>query len=170
MASSRTSLAKLNAKIFDVPLWIVLSMILLIWGVQAPMITLKELVFWQRTFSVITGIENLFHEKYYTLACVIVLFSVIFPFAKLATLFYLWAAPLSDEKREFFIRWLHSLGKWSMLDVFVVAVTIVISKISMLAKAEPHIGIYIFGSSILLSMVAVMRMEHLTRNVFLRRR
>ena len=48
-----------------------------------------------------------------------------------------------------------------MLDVFVVAITIVITKISGLVEAEAHVGIYVFAVSVILSMIATMRIEKL---------
>lgn len=48
-----------------------------------------------------------------------------------------------------------------MLDVLVVAITIVITKISGLVEAEAHIGIYVFAVSVFLSMIATMRIEKL---------
>ena len=53
------------------------------------------------------------------------------------------------------------LGKWSMLDVFVIAVTIVVTKISRFAEAEARLGIYFFGASILLTMFTTERIESL---------
>jgi len=50
-----------------------------------------------------------------------------------------------------------------MLDVFVVAVMIVVAKISKLASAEAHIGIYFFGGSIALAMLATMEMDKLLK-------
>ena len=48
-----------------------------------------------------------------------------------------------------------------MLDVFVIAVTIVVTKISRFAEAEPRLGIYFFGASILLTMFTTERIERL---------
>ena len=163
MPDTKKSLAQLNPKVYDVPLLILLSTAFLIWGIQAPMITWNELVFWKHTFTLITGIESLFQEKYYGLGLIIVFFSIIFPLVKLIALFFLWSVRLSEKKRQLLMRRIETFGKWSMLDVFVVSVTIVISKLSVLAKAQAHMGIYIFCASILLSMFAAMRLAHLTR-------
>lgn len=159
----KKSLAALHPKNTEVPVLILTAFIALIYGLTLPVITLKELVFWKHTFSVVTGIKNLYEEKYFVLAGVIFLFSVLFPFFKLSTLWTLWFFRMAPERRQFLLKWLGILGKWSMLDVFVVAVTLVISKISYLAKAEAHAGIYVFGLSVMLSMITTFRMEQLTR-------
>jgi len=46
------------------------------------------------------------------------------------------------------------LGKWSMLDVFVIAIIIVPIKLGALASAKAEIGIYYFGASIILAILA----------------
>jgi paraquat-inducible protein A len=54
------------------------------------------------------------------------------------------------------------LGKWSMLDVFVIAVTIVIVKVGgSFAKAEPRPGLYVFSLAVFLSMILTGRVHKL---------
>jgi len=164
MFTVHRSLRDLQPRHLEVPALLLVSAILLIFGLTLPTVTLKELVFWKHTFSILSGIQNLFKEGHYFLSVIIFLFSVVFPIAKLATLGTLWFARLPRRKRLFLLRWLGALGKWSMLDVFIVAIMIVISMTSGLMSAEPHVGIYIFGASIMLSMIATMRMNRLSRH------
>lgn len=135
-----------------IPLGLAAAFVLLILGLFLPVMHLKELVIFKSTFSVVTGIQGLFHEGHYGLAIILFLFSVVFPIFKLAALCALWSGKMVARKRERFLHWLAVLGKWSMLDVFVVAVTIVITKISKLAAAEPRAGIYFFCASVVLTM------------------
>ncbi|OGX08929.1 MAG: hypothetical protein A2Z88_02045 [Omnitrophica WOR_2 bacterium GWA2_47_8] len=139
------------------------SAVLLFFGLFLPVITLKELVFWTHTFSVLTGITSLFHEKQYFLGVIIFFFSIVFPIFKLAILAIIWFSKLVEEQRASFLYWLGVLGKWSMLDVFVIAVTIVVTKISTFAEAQAETGIYFFGGSILLAMLITERIERLLR-------
>lgn len=135
-----------------IPLTLAAAFVLLILGLFLPVLHLKELIIFKSTFSVVTGIIGLFHEGHYGLAVIIFLFSVVFPVFKLVMLCVLWFGKMAAKKREKFLHWLAVLGKWSMLDVFVVAVTIVITKISKLAAAEPRMGIYFFCASVVLTM------------------
>ena len=52
-----------------------------------------------------------------------------------------------------------------MLDVFVVALTVVAIKISIITDVAVHFGIYAFTAAILLSLVTVQRMTHLARRM-----
>lgn len=159
--SRQCSLQEENPKYYFIPLLLVLAGASLGFGLFLPVITLKELVFWQHTFSVVTGIESLFMEGHYILAAIIFLFSIIFPVFKLVILFAVWFIKLSNEQRISFIHLLNVTGKWSMLDVFVVAVTIVIAKISNFASATPEVGIYFFAFSIILAMAVTFMVERL---------
>ena len=51
------------------------------------------------------------------------------------------------------MNWLSHYGKWSMLDVFVVALLLVIVKLGVLATVEVHYGIYMYAAAGLLIML-----------------
>jgi len=157
------SLNQIHPKRYYIPVSLFLAALLLIFGLYLPVITIKELIFWKTTFSIITGIQSLFLEGHYFLAAIILLFSVCFPILKLTTLFYIWFSPVSDTFRSKVIEWMGILGKWSMLDVFVVAIMIIITKISKFASAEARIGIYFFGTSVILAMTATEKIHRLLK-------
>lgn len=159
------SLMQIFPRSFDVPIMLLTSAILLGFGLYLPVIKLNELVFWTHTFSVYTGIISLWKEQHYFLSVIILVFSIIFPFIKLGVLCLVWFRRISNDQRETYLKWLANLGKWSMLDVFVVAITIVVAKISKFASAEPKIGIYFFGGSIILAILVTMRIERLTNKI-----
>jgi len=144
---------------------LVLATITLIIGLVLPVITLKELVFWKHTFSVLGGIASLWTEKHYFLSVVIVLFSVVFPLLKLTALYFLWFGTMASDRSRTYLHWLTAFGKWSMLDVFVVAVTIVVAKISHFASARAEVGIYFFAFSIALTMILTSRIEKMMKGV-----
>lgn len=163
MAEKRVSLISAYRWRLDVPLVLVASLGLLLAGLSKPVITLKKMYLWKDTYSILSGIELLMHENQWILAFIVFFFSVVFPFTKLAGLLTIWVLPGSDKEREKSLHWLGILGKWSMLDVFVVAITVVIAKIGSIATATPREGIYFFGASIFLAMFATMEIERLVR-------
>lgn len=81
-------------------------------------------------------------------------FSMIFPVLKIILLIIIWFHPLTETSRIRLAHWTDTLGKWSMLDVFVVAILIVLIKSKDIADATAGIGIYLFTAAILLSMFA----------------
>ncbi len=150
--SPKASLQELHPKRIDVVILIILSVVFLIIGLSLPILTVRKL--WDsNTYSIITGIQNLWDEKYYVLAVIIFVFSIIFPIAKLCALCAVWFARLQEEQRKKLIHFMEIFGKWSMLDVFVSAIIIVWVKLGALASARAENGIYFFAVSILMTML-----------------
>ena len=71
----------------------------------------------------------------------------------------------TDDQRLRVFKWLEILGRWSMLDVFVVAMIVVIAKSGGALKASPKIGIYLFAIAVLLSLVVTVHIRSLARRV-----
>ena len=87
------------------------------------------------------------------LALLVVGFSAVFPFVKLAVL---WSCtvrgPASGRRGRLAL--VEALGKWSMLDALLVAILLALTKGQWLISAEPRWGIPLFVGAIALSMTA----------------
>ncbi len=150
--NNKMSLQAIHPKRLDIVFLILVSAGLLMAGFKLPILTVRKL--WENnSFSILTGITNLWGDKYYFLAALIFFFSIIFPVAKLAALSVIWFFRMTDEQRKRIMYFLELLGRWSMLDVFVVALLVVSIKLGVLASAKAEIGIYFFGASVLLAMI-----------------
>jgi paraquat-inducible protein A len=109
-----------------------------------------------REFSLIGGIRELCEQGDYLIGAVLLAFSVIFPFAKLLALLVATSAmvPLPTSAR----RRLHQLatvtGKYSLLDILVVAIIIVLVKFHGIAEARALPGTTLFCVAIFLSILA----------------
>lgn len=160
-ATAVRSLRAQHPKRWDVPALIVVSTGLLIAGLSLPVMRTTKLVFWKDEYSIWSGIRALFEESHFGLGVLLLFFSVVFPFAKLAALGGIWFVPMKAGWRQRTLFWLKVLGKWSMLDVFVIAVIIVISQMGGVVEAEARIGVYIFGGAIIGSMLASFMVDHL---------
>lgn len=133
-------------------------------GVTAPMLTLTKLVFVKNTFSVLSGIANLYAGEEYLLCGIIVLFSLVLPLVKLGLLVRIWnAAHPAEPHHRRHIKWLATVGRWSMLDVFVVAILVASVKLGALAKVEILYGWYAFAASVLLIMVSTYLVQERLR-------
>ncbi len=162
----KKSLKDLHPNRRDVPLLIGLALAVLIAGLSLPILTVEKTVFWrhwQNHYSVFVGVVELTKSGDWLLAIVLFFFSMVFPFVKLFSLALLWYRKMSDAERMKTLHWLGLLGKWSMLDVFAVAILIVAAKLRDLTQVQPRIGIYLFGLAIILSMLATMRVEQLAK-------
>ena len=148
-----------------VPAAIVLSFVLLLIGLSLPLLYTQK-VFWKSTYSVWDGVVSLWEQGEHELALVIFFFSIAFPIFKLAALLVIWFVPLAERHRASLLHWLGLLGKWSMLDVFIVAILIVLVKLGPLVKVEPRIGVYVFAAAIACSMLSAMLVDRLARRSF----
>jgi paraquat-inducible protein A len=89
---------------------------------------------------------------------VILIFSVIFPAAKLIALAVSWQAERGSAERHLGV--LEQLGKWSMLDVFVIAALVACFKgFPGGSHVQIEWGIYVFAASVVLSMLAMRSMK-----------
>ncbi len=157
------SLQEFYPRRIDIVVMILLSAGFLVAGLMLPILTVRKL--WEiNTYSILSGVQSLWTEKYYGLAVIIFFFSVIFPIAKLVALSMIWFMKLNGEHRKKIIDFMEIFGKWSMLDVFVAAVMIVWIKLGALASAKPEIGIYYFGFSVILTMIVSSFQGSLVKN------
>ena len=166
MTSPKKSLRDFYPHRPDVPALLLLAFGVLVVGLSLPILTVEKTMLWrhwENHYSVFRGVMELAIHGDWLLALILFFFSMVFPFAKLGTLAVIWFRPLSEQDRLDTLRWLGILGKWSMLDVFVVAVLIVAAKLRDLTQVSPRIGIYLFGLAIVLSMLSTMRVERLAK-------
>lgn len=148
---------------FEIPALIVLSFGLLLMGLSLPLMRVEKMVLWKNEYSVLQGVRSLWEQSQIVLALILFFFSIVFPTLKLTALVVIWFVPLPEQKRQTALHWLGLLGKWSMLDVFVVAILIVLVKLGPLAKIEPQRGVYWFAAAIFFSMVTSMYVERLAK-------
>jgi paraquat-inducible protein A len=108
------------------------------------------------TYSLVGGIVALRREGELVLAAVIGVFSLVFPHLKNLLLLAATtrAVPLSTARR----RSLHAVAaktaKYSMLDVFVAAVLVVVVKLGRNTEVAVRSGLFLFCGAIVLSMAA----------------
>ena len=93
-------------------------------------------------------------------------FTVVFPTAKLIIGLVLWFCVDTQSRRlHVALGWLEVLGKWSMLDVFVVALLVISVKASFIADVSLDIGLYLFVAVVLLSGVALHRIGRVAQTL-----
>jgi len=132
-------------------------------GLILPVIHFSWALKTDTTFSVLTGISDLLQGGHVFIGLIILFFSVIFPVTKILSLYALWFLPLPAASRETPLKWLEFLGKWSMLDVFVVGILVGTLDLGILSEATPQVGAYVFTLAILLSMTATRRQSRWAR-------
>ena len=161
--SEKLSLRKLKTGHWYMPFLILTDIGFLIAGWSLPTLKLTKAIFFTSTYSIWAGITELWKSNHYFLAGLIFFFSMIFPTGKLLTLLAVWFVPLTHNVRSKFLNWLEILGRWSMLDVYVVAIMIVLIKAKDIVDANAAIGIYMFAAAVLLSILTANIFNRLAR-------
>ncbi|MFA6959142.1 MAG: paraquat-inducible protein A [Opitutaceae bacterium] len=105
-------------------------------------------------YSLLNSVKMMWSRGLYVLAVLVVGFSVLFPFAKLGILAWVTAGRALDPRRQRWLSVVERLGKWSMLDVFLVCLILALTSSQLMVGARPLIGIPFFVTAILLSMIS----------------
>ena len=157
------SLQQRHPGLFWVPGLIALNLVLFGIGLFTPVITLRQVYVFNDTFSIFSGICVLYQDHERFLAAFIFLFSILFPAAKLGLLTIVWFRTLKSQTRERALKGLAFLGKWSMMDVFVIALTVIAAKLSGFADAQARYGLYLFGGAVIMSMLMTRYLTKLAK-------
>ncbi|MGD8539537.1 MAG: paraquat-inducible protein A [Candidatus Aminicenantes bacterium] len=142
-------------------LWI--SPVTLAIGIFAPVMTFKKLIFYKNTFSIYSGLVTLFKEAEYILFLIIFVFTILFPLVKISLLFLIhYRRSWSEERRIKILHYLGLISKWSMLDVFIVAMLVVIVRLGITGRVDARWGIYVFAAAVILSTLSTLRIARKT--------
>ncbi len=127
----------------------------LVLGLTLPVMKLTRLYFWTDTPSILSIVSALWASGEIFLAGVIFVFSIVFPTLKLLYIAMAGTLTTFDPARR--SRWLKRigwLGKWSMLDVLVLALLVFYAQAIEFADAVSLPGVYFFAASVFLTMIA----------------
>jgi paraquat-inducible protein A len=146
------------------PIWDVLSEMalyastaLIITGLILPSIWKPNTFgFGGQEYNLFGIVQTLFESGLPFLGLVVIFFSGVFPLAKTLTAAIIFRQGAEPSPRLASL--LNILGKWSMLDVFLAALLIGISQISIYIGFETRAGLYYFAAGVILNNAATMRL------------
>jgi paraquat-inducible protein A len=145
----------LGGRRFLLSLAIVGASVCLALGVNLPIIKLTKYVFWSTEHSLISTVRALIRDGQYFLGGTVLVFSIIFPVLKLLYLLLVSTLPNLEIKRQGRrLRALEWLGKWSMHDVLVLALTIFFIKSQGIYDAASLSGVYFFTAAVMLMILS----------------
>lgn len=125
---------------------------LLLTGLTTPILSVEKFWFFRNEVSMWSGMQALFAQGEVLLGGVILVFALVFPVAKnLLLLAVLHGLAPFREYGGRIAHWLAILGKWSMLDVFIVAIVVTSVKLGALAEARTGAGLYFFLVSVIMT-------------------
>lgn len=109
--------------------------------------------------TILQGVVFLYQDGSWVLALIVLVASVVVPLGKLVALGYLMVTVQrgsikSNHDRTRLYRLVELVGRWSMLDVFVVAFITALVQLDPLMSVAPGIGVMYFMAVVVLTMIA----------------
>ena len=109
--------------------------------------------------TIMSGVVFLYISGSWPLALIVLIASVMVPLGKLVALVYLLVTVqrgwlVSSRERIRLYRMVEFIGRWSMLDVFVVTFTVALVQLQPLMSVQPEPGVLFFAAVVVLTMIA----------------
>lgn len=114
--------------------------------------------------TIISGIILMWQDGAYPVAIVVLLASVVIPVLKIAVMFWLcYLTTLPQSERSQHGTWIYPvvdwIGRWSMVDVLVVAILAALVRFDALVGVYPGMGTFVFACVVIITMLAAMSFD-----------
>ncbi|WP_422386879.1 PqiA/YebS family transporter subunit [Candidatus Pantoea edessiphila] len=114
--------------------------------------------------NIIEGIILLWNESYYVIAILIFTFSIVIPILKFLSIGWLcWHASGYGNNKcktmHLLYKVIKFIGRWSMIDVFVILILSSLLKIGKLMNIYPTSGLILFALVVIFTMMAEMNFD-----------
>jgi paraquat-inducible protein A len=109
--------------------------------------------------TILSGVMYLWNSGSWATAAVVFVASIVQPIFKLVVLTYIALCLRKRRVRNPMLqarlyRIVHTIGRWSMLDIYVVALTVTLVQVGTLASIEVGPGALAFGAVVVVTMIA----------------
>jgi len=109
--------------------------------------------------TIMTGVVELFQSGMWAIALLVLCASILVPLMKLIGLAYLCFSIQRSHRgrktdRSRLYRLIELIGRWSMLDVFLVSILIAVVNLGSVATIRPEPGVIFFASVVVVTMFA----------------
>jgi paraquat-inducible protein A len=114
--------------------------------------------------TIMSGVVQLVQHGMIPIAAVVFIASILVPTFKLVGIALLLFSvqrhqPLSAQQRILMYRFIEFIGRWSMLDIFVIAILVAVVNFGRLASIEANLGAVAFASVVILTMLAAVTFD-----------
>ena len=114
--------------------------------------------------TILGGVVLLWQHGSYPIALIVFIASILVPIAKMLALFWLAYSVQADhqhriEERVWMYRMTELIGRWSMIDVFVVAVLVALVQLGGLVNIVPGIAVTAFASVVIFTMLSALSFD-----------
>ena len=142
-----------------IPVGLILVLVSNVIALMLPFLDIDVVLKGHSEYKLPESVKLMWEMKLYWVSILIVVFSIVFPLAKTIALIVTWFLKVPPLLRRRFILLLESLGKWSMLDIFVVILLMVLSNNQIFLSTKPRAGLIFFIFAIIGNMIMSRIME-----------
>ena len=102
------------------------------------------------------GVVDLWESGTPSIAVIVLLCSIVIPLTKIVGLLYVCSTWRRNpaKRNSAVVRFIEVIGRWSMLDVFLVAILVALVKLGSFATVAPQLGLVAFAGVVVLTMAA----------------
>ncbi|MDH5427703.1 MAG: paraquat-inducible protein A [Nitrospirota bacterium] len=114
--------------------------------------------------TILSGVQSLIASGWWPLAVLVFFASIIVPLIKLVGLTYLVASVQyrwhwHPKQRTILYRITEAVGRWSMIDIFMITILVALVRLEAIATVEPGAGATSFAAVVVLTMFAAMSFD-----------
>ena len=114
--------------------------------------------------TIMSGVIYFIHSGSWEIAAVIFIASIFVPMAKLVILIFLLVSVKLRSRwrtrdRTVLYRMTELVGRWSMVDVYVVTILVALVKLGKMATIVPGISVFAFGGLVLVMAAAITTLD-----------
>jgi paraquat-inducible protein A len=114
--------------------------------------------------TILSGVVAMFEAGWYEVALLIFFASITVPVLKILSLMFLLVSvqrrsSWRPEDRTRLYRIVEIVGRWSMLDMFVVSLSVALVQLGAVANVEPATGAVFFAAVVVLTMFAARSLD-----------
>ncbi len=114
--------------------------------------------------TIMSGVQAFINSGMYPLAALVFFASIFVPVLKILLLFYLlmsvqFKSLWRPRERTVMYRITESVGRWSMVDIFMISILAALVKLGSIATIEPGAGAVFFSAVVIMTMFAAMAFD-----------
>lgn len=127
-------------------------------------IMVTDTLFGTQSDTIMSGVAYLWQSGSWPLALIVFIASILVPVMKLGALFILvisvqWQLPWDPLARTRLYRLVELVGKWSMVDIFVIALMVTLVQLNAIATITAGPAALAFGAVVVLTMLSAMSFD-----------
>ena len=143
--------------------WLLAGLIAYVAANLYPML-LTSTLFERQESTILGGVVDLVHHGSYGVAFIVFTASIVIPVGKFLAILYLVLAvgrhrAMNAHQRHLMLEIVEFIGRWSMIDVFVVAILSALVQLDSVATINPGVAAVSFALSVVFTMLAAQSLD-----------